>query len=134
MSVSSDREKEEEGKKCLEEDEEEVQVPRHPTPPDGGWGWWVVLASFTCNVIVDGVCMSYGVVAMEYEKVFNAPHSLVWWVGSSLAGCYLLVGEYCLCCWLLLSLLMSYFYSLVFLTIFLLIIETEWKMGYCIVQ
>ena len=32
-----------------EEDLEDV-----PLPPDGGWGWVVVLSSFMCNLILDG--------------------------------------------------------------------------------
>ncbi|CAG5122905.1 unnamed protein product [Candidula unifasciata] len=96
MTVSYDGEKGEERKKCLEDEDEEadVPVPRHPTPPDGGWGWWVVLSSFLCNMIVDGVCISFGVVTVEYQKVFNSSHAMVGWVGSSLAGCYLLVGPF----------------------------------------
>ena len=27
-----------------------------PVPPDGGYGWVIMIASFFCNVIVDGVC------------------------------------------------------------------------------
>lgn len=85
-----------ERKTCQEEcdeDEEDIPVTRPPSPPDGGWGWWVVLASFLCNMIVDGVCFSFGVVTKEYQAVFKASHSDVGWVGSSLAGCYLLVGK-----------------------------------------
>ncbi|CAG5083499.1 Similar to slc16a12b: Monocarboxylate transporter 12-B (Danio rerio) [Cotesia congregata] len=29
-------------------------------PPDGGWGWVIVAASFMCNVIVDGIIFSFG--------------------------------------------------------------------------
>ncbi|KAF7255115.1 hypothetical protein EG68_09572, partial [Paragonimus skrjabini miyazakii] len=29
-------------------------------PPDGGWGWIVVLSSFCCMILVDGVSLSYG--------------------------------------------------------------------------
>ncbi|BFZ25529.1 hypothetical protein BsWGS_28568 [Bradybaena similaris] len=85
-----------EGKCSVEDDDEGEDVPgfKPPTPPDGGWGWLVVLASFLCNMIVDGVCFSFGVVAKEYQKEFAASHSLVGWVGSSLTGCYLLVGPF----------------------------------------
>ncbi len=36
-----------------------------PVPPDGGFGWVIMVASFFCNVIVDGVCFRSG-------KVFNS--------------------------------------------------------------
>ena len=29
---------------------------KHLTPPDGGYGWVVMVASFFCSVIIDGVC------------------------------------------------------------------------------
>lgn len=32
-----------------EEDHEDV-----PLPPDGGWGWVIVISSFMCNLILDG--------------------------------------------------------------------------------
>ena len=30
-----------------------------PIPPDGGYGWVIMIASFFCNVIVDGVCFRW---------------------------------------------------------------------------
>ena len=32
-----------------------------PAPPDGGWGWVVCAASFLCNMILDGIAYSFGV-------------------------------------------------------------------------
>ena len=32
-----------------EEDQEDVLLP-----PDGGWGWVIVISSFLCNLILDG--------------------------------------------------------------------------------
>lgn len=60
--------------------------------PDGGWGWMIVLASLTCNIIVDGVCYSFGVFKDEYLKEFGATNQQTGWVGSLLAGCYLTIG------------------------------------------
>ncbi|XP_050415568.2 uncharacterized protein LOC126829630 [Patella vulgata] len=71
-----------------EEDEREGQSG----PPDGGWGWVVMLGSLMCNVIVDGVCLTFGVVAEELTREFNVPISQVIWVGSLLTGSYLTVG------------------------------------------
>ena len=30
------------------------EVEEVPLPPDGGWGWLIVLSSFMCNLILDG--------------------------------------------------------------------------------
>ena len=32
-----------------------VPLEEIPPPPDGGWGWVVCLASFMCNLILDGI-------------------------------------------------------------------------------
>ncbi|XP_059141336.1 monocarboxylate transporter 14-like isoform X2 [Physella acuta] len=77
-----------------EEDDEQEEDNSHPIPPDGGWGWVVMVASFLCNMIVDGVCFSFGVVSPEFMKAFKATNSQVSWVGSSLTGCYLIVGPF----------------------------------------
>lgn len=66
-------------------------------PLDGGWGWVVVLASFICCLIVDGVVMTAGMFMKNVEVEFNASTAEV--------KCY----EYCL------SLSLSLFLSLVFL-------------------
>lgn len=42
-----------------------------PTPPDGGWGWAVVFASFMINAIVDGFCYSFGILLPEFIHHFN---------------------------------------------------------------
>lgn len=41
-------------------------------PLDGGWGWVVVLASFICCLIVDGVVMTAGMFMKNVEVEFNA--------------------------------------------------------------
>ena len=41
--------------------EDEVAEVLAPAPPDGGWGWGIVAASFTCNLILDGIAYSFGV-------------------------------------------------------------------------
>lgn len=42
-----------------------------PTPPDGGWGWVIVLCSMVCNLIVDGIGYTFGVFISEFEEVFQ---------------------------------------------------------------
>ena len=60
---------------ALSEEEEEFRraldsVPP-PSPPDGGWGWVVVFASFMINAIVDGLCFSFGIIMPEFVYHFN---------------------------------------------------------------
>ena len=37
-----------------------VPVLELPAPPDGGWGWVIVFASFMCNLIIDGIAYREG--------------------------------------------------------------------------
>ena len=64
-----------------------------PTPPDGGWGWVIVLASLVCNIIVDGIGYSFGVFLLEFSDYFQENKSKVSLVGSLLCGVYLFAGE-----------------------------------------
>ncbi len=65
-----------------------------PTPPDGGWGWVVVFASFVNHVVVDGITFTFGVFYMEFLEFFGESKGKTALVGSLLAGFYLLTGMY----------------------------------------
>ena len=65
-----------------------------PIPPDGGYGWVIVFASLVTNIIVDGVCYSFGVFYLEFLDYFKEGASKTAWVGSLLPGMYLGMGEY----------------------------------------
>ena len=67
--------------------------PSPPIPPDGGWGWVIMLASFMCNVIVDGVCFSFGIFYLEFLAYYGESKSKTSWVGSVLNGMYLSMGK-----------------------------------------
>ena len=61
--------------------------------PDGGWGWMVMLASFVCIMVVDGISFSFQQIMTELSREFSdvSDYELAW-IGSALPGTYLLVG------------------------------------------
>ncbi|XP_077553395.1 monocarboxylate transporter 13-like [Haemaphysalis longicornis] len=69
-----------------------VQGPRileaASTPPDGGWGWMVVLAGFICYVVTDGILYSSGVFFEDFLVVFHEGHGATSWISSITFGCY----------------------------------------------
>ena len=71
-----------------------MQVHDVPVPPDGGWGWVIVLSSFICNFIVDGICYTFGVFLDSYVIYFNSGKGTDSWAGSLLAGVYLSCGTH----------------------------------------
>ncbi|XP_035732597.1 monocarboxylate transporter 3-like [Vespa mandarinia] len=63
-------------------------------PPDGGWGWVIVAASFLCNLFVDGIIFSFGVFLNDITEAFNVSHASVALVGSLQTGFYLMAGPF----------------------------------------
>ena len=87
-----------EGKKCYEDEEDEEEddyydYPRNPTPPDGGWAWVVMVASFLCMFTIDGICFAFPCFSPLIMAEFGSTHGKTFWVGSTVAGSYLLAGE-----------------------------------------
>lgn len=84
---------EKEKSKCnmVEKSVEEVPLVQ---PPDGGWGWFVVLGSFCCNIIVDGIIFSFGLLLPDLSKDLGVSKGQLAWVGSLLAGFYLIAGKH----------------------------------------
>ena len=66
-------------------------------PPDGGWGWMVVFASFMIHVIADGIVYSFGIFYMEFLDYYKGGKGETAWVGSLVPGVTLSVGEYLSC-------------------------------------
>ena len=64
-----------------------------PPPPDGGYGWVVVFASFMCNMIVDGIAYTFGKFHEPFAKHFGESLGTTAWVGSLLSGVYLSAGN-----------------------------------------
>ncbi|VVC24375.1 Major facilitator superfamily,Major facilitator superfamily domain [Cinara cedri] len=63
-------------------------------PPDGGWGWVVVFAAFYCNVVVDGIIFSFGMLINDMVNTFHETESKISIVGSLLNGFYLIAGPF----------------------------------------
>ncbi|CAG9854191.1 unnamed protein product [Phyllotreta striolata] len=63
-------------------------------PPDGGWGWVVVLSSFMCNLIVDGTIFSFGTFLEPIAEEFGVDKPDVTIVGSLMSGFYLIAGPF----------------------------------------
>ncbi|XP_011504318.1 PREDICTED: monocarboxylate transporter 12 isoform X2 [Ceratosolen solmsi marchali] len=63
-------------------------------PPDGGWGWIIVAASFMCNLVVDGIMFSFGVFLEEMARGFGVSAARVALVGSLQTGFYLMAGKF----------------------------------------
>ncbi|XP_028911183.1 monocarboxylate transporter 13-like [Ornithorhynchus anatinus] len=51
-------------------------------PPDGGWGWVVVVAAFVQSALVFGVLRSFGVFFVEFVAAFEEPVARVSWIAS----------------------------------------------------
>lgn len=61
-------------------------------PPDGGWGWWVVLASFMINFICDGVSFSSGIFFVQLVETLKETKSKTAWVSSVFLAIPLIAG------------------------------------------
>ena len=64
-----------------------------PLPPDGGWGWVIVFASFLSNALVDGLCSTFGVFLPEFLNYFQESKGKTALAGSLLPGFFLMSGE-----------------------------------------
>ncbi|TRY63483.1 hypothetical protein TCAL_06855 [Tigriopus californicus] len=73
---------------------EDIVVPLVdiPPPPDGGWGWVICFASFMCNLILDGIAYTFGIMLEPLVEHYGSNRSTVSWVGSLLTGVYLMSG------------------------------------------
>ncbi|XP_067828059.1 monocarboxylate transporter 13-like [Heptranchias perlo] len=56
--------------------------PVYSEPPDGGWGWIVVLAGFLKNCLVFGIIRSFGVFFIQFIQYYEESSSRVSWITS----------------------------------------------------
>jgi MFS family permease len=71
-----------------------ASIPPCTGPPNGGYGWVVVAASFVVHLLVLGNIYSFGVLFPVYIDVFHASQGSVAWVGSISAGLMTGLGAY----------------------------------------
>ena len=57
-------------------------MARRAEPPDGGWGWMVVLSAFFQSALVFGVLRSFGVFFVELVAAFQEQAARVSWIAS----------------------------------------------------
>lgn len=90
MEDKEDKDKGGGGDRAMDQQAEVMAVVA--VPPDGGWGWVIVAASFMCNLIVDGIVFSFGVFLDEIAKDLGASKTEVTIAGSLLSGVYMIIG------------------------------------------
>ena len=74
------------------DEESSIDQYSEAQPPDGGWGWVVVFASFFVNLIADGITFSFGVIYVEFLNYFGEGKGKTAWIGSLFMAMPLLSG------------------------------------------
>lgn len=72
-------------------DDEDVSIAE-ARPPDGGWGWVVVFASFMVNLIADGITFSFGVFYPHFLDYFGKGKGQTAWIAGFFMAMPLLSG------------------------------------------
>ncbi|KAG6459427.1 hypothetical protein O3G_MSEX011380 [Manduca sexta] len=72
-------------------DDEDLSIAE-ARPPDGGWGWVVVFASFMVNLIADGITFSFGVFYPHFLEYFGEGKGKTAWIAGIFMAMPLLSG------------------------------------------
>lgn len=63
-------------------------------PPDGGFAWCIVAASFLCNFLIDGIVLSFGLFMEPMAATMGCTATQVTLIGSLQMGMYYLSGPF----------------------------------------
>ena len=88
---------EKKSRRRLSEDKskEEVKlVQTQDVVPDGGWGWFVVFATFIGNVLTDGTIGTFGIFYPFITSAFRSSPALTSLTGSLVPAIYMMSGEF----------------------------------------
>ena len=69
-----------------------TDINSYPPPPDGGWGWVVVVAGFTVLCVVDGVSYAFGVLLASLKEDMKCDLGSIKAVGSLQIASYALTS------------------------------------------
>ena len=78
---------------ALVEKEETIEEEYELVPPDGGWGWLVLLGSMMVNILIPGTIKSFGVLFVEFLEAFEATPTAASWIPALCYFLYSSLGE-----------------------------------------